>query len=53
MLPAFPVIAGCDAFLSEDLTATCGNDPWDLCPPLYQGLSAFAGEAVTAVEMIN
>jgi lysosomal Pro-X carboxypeptidase len=42
-LPPFPVITGCDAFLGEDLTATCGSNAWDVCPPLYEGLAKFAG----------
>ena len=42
-LPAFPVITACDSFLGEDLTSTCGSDPQDLCPPLYEGLAKFAG----------
>lgn len=46
ILPAFPVITGCDDFLSTDLVAVdegCADDLTNPCPALLEGMASFAG----------
>lgn len=46
VLPAFPVVLGCDSFLDTDLTAVdpgCADDLAAPCPALLEGLAGFAG----------